>query len=321
MRIGIIGLGSIGLRHARNARALDHDVTAFDPDESRRTLFAQDGGTATADEDAVFGNNDAVIICSPNRFHLAHLRRAVDAGIHALVEKPLSHTLDGLSAVLDAADSQKLSIGVAMNLRFHPVAVTARDIVRSAAYGRPLWARFTMSSYLPSWRPHQDYRAGYTADREGGGILLDDVHEPDLACFILGTARTAAASAHNTGALEITTEDCADIVLDHGTARSVIHMDYVSRHKRRFFEIQCENAFIHGDLIKRHLTVYGNENDTIRDEQFAGSFDDDYINELKTFIASISGTAAYPAPARESVAVLSCVLDAHTMAGLPGATS
>lgn len=319
MRIGIIGLGSIGLRHARNARGLGHDVIAFDPDESRRTLFTQDGGTATADENAVFGGSDAVVICSPNRFHLAHLRRAVDAGRHALVEKPLSHSLDGLSAILDTADAKKLTIGVAMNLRFHPVSVAAREIIRSAVHGRPLWARFTMSSYLPSWRPHQDYRAGYTADREGGGILLDDVHEPDLACFILGPARVAAASAHNTGALEITTEDCADIVLDHGTVRSAIHMDYVSRHKRRFFEIQCENAFIHGDLIKRRLTVHGHDNDIIRDEQFAGAFDDDYINELKTFIASLNGAASYPAPARESVAVLSAVLEARTMAGLPGA--
>lgn len=319
MHIGVIGLGSIGLRHARNARGLGATVTGFDPDEARRTLCAEAGCTVTADENDIFEQCDAVVICSPNRFHLDHLRRAVQAGRHALVEKPLAHTLDGLLPLLDGADARGLVVGAAMNLRFHPVAQAARRLVTDDVCGKPLWARFIMSSYLPAWRPHQDYSQGYTADRDTGGVIFDVIHEPDLACFILGAGDAVAASAYNTGTLNIPTEDCADFVIDHGVCRSAIHVDYVSTHKRRFFEIQCTSGFIQGDLLARRITAHNTDGKITHDESFPGSFDDDYVAEMHAFLTAASGGAQYPCPARDSYDVLRAVLQVRKLAGLPGA--
>lgn len=319
MKIGIIGLGSIGLRHARNAKALGADVIAFDPDADRRSLAQAIGAEVTDNEDHAFDAADAVVVCSPNKFHLDHLRRAVSAGKHALVEKPLSHTMDGIYGVLDNARAKNLVVGVAMNLRFHPVSQAVKAIIESAEFGAPLWARFTMSSYLPDWRPHQDYRKGYTADVATGGVLLDVIHEPDLAQFLLGPAEVITASAYNTGLLDIPTEDCADIVLNHGTMRSSIHMDYVSQYKRRFFEIQCANAFLHGDLNGRILKIIDNSGALIRDEKFTGSYDDDYIQEMKNFMDAVAGTAEYKCPADKACGVLEGIMTARKIAGIAGA--
>lgn len=319
MRIGVIGLGSIGLRHSRNAIALGMEVIGFDPDENRRALCEKTGCSVTGDERDIFSNCDSVIICSPNQFHFDHLKMAVDANIHALVEKPLSHKTDGLLPVLEAAAAKNLLIGVAMNLRFHPVSFAVKQVMQEGVYGRALWARFTMSSYLPAWRPHQDYRHGYTADVKTGGVLFDVIHEPDLACYILGAGNVVAASAWNTGFLDIPSEDCADIVLDHGNVRSSIHVDYVSSYKRRFFEIQCESAFLCGDLNSRSLKVYDASGAVVCDEQFSGTYDDDYIAEIECFIKAISNEDVYPCLASDSYNVLSEILKARKMAGLAGA--
>ncbi len=316
MKIGVIGLGSIGIRHSRNVSGLGYEVIGFDPDSERRAVAAQLGIETTDQENFVFNNCGAVIICSPNKFHLYHLRMAVSHACHALIEKPLSHTLDGLKDCLDESFKKNLIIGLAMNLRFHPVAKEVKSLLAGEIYGEPLWARFTMSSYLPDWRPHQDYRTGYTSDVDSGGVLFDIIHEPDLAQFLLGPASVVTASAHNSGMLDIKSEDCADIVLDHGKFRSSIHMDYISKHKRRYFEIQCEEGFLFGDLNARTLKQVSHKGEAEVNNAFAGGYDDDYLAEVKNFLGAVSGTEEYFCPADQAYDVLAGVIYARKLAGL-----
>lgn len=319
IKLGVIGLGSIGLRHARNALVAGADVLGFDPDAHRGDLLGQAGGIFASTEDAIFETCDAVVVCSPNSFHFDHMSRAIDAGLHALVEKPLSHKVEGLTDVLDKADEKGLIVGAAMNLRFHPVSLAAKRILRSGVCGTPIWARLTMSSYLPDWRPHQDYRQGYTADQTTGGVLFDIVHEPDLAAFLLGSFTVVAASAVRTGLLDIPSEDCADLILDHAGVRSTVHVDYISTQKRRFFEIQCSRGFIHGDLNLRKFMAYDKEGVIVNEELFPGAYDHDYVEEMKAFLSAVSGKGTYPCPARDALDVLTGVIQARRMAGLAGA--
>ncbi len=319
IKLGVIGLGSIGLRHARNGLSAGADVLGFDPDARRGDLLTQAGGFLAPAEDFIFETCDAVVVCSPNRFHFDHMSRAIDAGLHVLVEKPLSHKLDGVTDVLDKADEKGLIAGAAMNLRFHPTSLAAKRVLQSGVYGAPLWARLTMSSYLPDWRPHQDYRQGYTADQSTGGVLFDMVHEPDLAAFLLGPFTVVAASAVRTGLLDMPSEDCADLILDHAGVHSAVHVDYASTQKRRFFEIQCVQGFIYGDLNLRKLIVYGGDGKIAHEESFPGSYDDDYIEEMHAFLGAVSGRGAYPCPARDAFGVLTGVIQARRLAGLSGA--
>ena len=111
MRILIAGLGAIGQRHARNLRALRDDVEllalrrrrlrhvvtdSLTLDDSRDV--EQELGVTTFDDldAALAARPDAVFVCTPSSQHLGIALRAAAAGCHLFIEKPVSHTMDGL---------------------------------------------------------------------------------------------------------------------------------------------------------------------------------------------------------------------------------
>ena len=318
VNIGILGLGSIGMRHAGNLLAAGARVRGFDPDAGRRAVLAQKGGAVTDSHDAVLDGVDGVVIASPSAHHLDDLAAAVGARKHALVEKPLAHRLDGVEGILGQAERSGLTIFAGLNMRFHPAVETARALLADDVLGAPLWARLVASSYLPDWRPHQDYRQGYAADPVTGGALFDFIHEFDLAVHLLGPALVVAASAHSTGRLEIDSEDTADAILAHQYgARSTVHVDYVTRPRQRRVEIACTEGFLALDLEKGRLSAVGIDGGTITERAFDVDPNHMYVSEIENFLACIEGNAEPRCSGREAMEVLRVVIAARELSGLP----
>lgn len=326
MKIGVIGLGSIGMRHARNALEEGAEVLGFDPDEDRQSLLTEAGGKIAATQNDLLSQCDAIVIGSPNRFHKDNLLDCIEAGCHVLVEKPLSVNMAGIGDILEQAAEKKLIIAAAMNLRFHTVVKESFAVIQNGELGRPLWARFTYSGYLPNWRPHQDYRAGYTTDPTTGGVIFDIIHEFDLAYYLCGPATTKSCTAWQSGTIESNAEDSAEILLAHESgAHSSIHIDYASPNEnkaannQRRFEIQLEKGNIRGDLLAREIIVHDDQQEIIRKEVCIGGFDQDYRDEMKNFIAAINGQTPPACSGYAALDVLRTVIDARKMADLPQA--
>ena len=212
MAVAVLGLGSIGLRHARNLLTLEQTVVGFDPAPDRRAALVEAGGTAVETRDAAIEAAAAVVVASPNAHHLEDMAAAVDAGCHVFVEKPLAHTVDGVKGVLERAARADRVVFAGLNQRFNPAVREARALIADGRLGSVLWGRFLTALYLPDWRPWQDHRKGYAADPATGGVIFDAVHEFDLAHHLLGRARTLAATARSSGSLEIPSDDVADIL-------------------------------------------------------------------------------------------------------------
>lgn len=266
MRIIVVGAGSIGQRHLRNLLALGHDVVAvFEPGDARRDevrRVAPARCLVTGDERAVFERDaDAAVICSPTHCHLDQALAAVRRGWHVFVEKPLSHTLAGIDALVDEAARGRRAVLVGCNLRFLPSLQLVRRLVEDGRIGRPLSARAHCGYYLPYWRPATDYRDGYGARQAtGGGIILDSIHEFDYLTWLLGVPREVFAYAGKVSTLEIDTEDTADVLMrfDYGTVANV-HLDYLQRTYRRSCDLIGEDGVIAWDYISQAVTVYGKE--------------------------------------------------------------
>jgi predicted dehydrogenase len=319
-RIGVLGLGSIGKRHARNIRALGHDVTGYDPDPGRRAGFAELGGRAVEMRQKIIDDSDAIVIATPSGHHLNDLHQSVSARCHVFIEKPLAHTDDGLEAILHQADALNVIVFVGLNQRFNPVIEAARSLISEGVLGQTLWARFLCGSYLPDWRPGDDYRTGYAADPRTGGVLFDVIHEFDIANYLLGTAQTINACARNTGLLEISAEDCADVVLEHDSGvRSVLHLDYVTRPQRRRAEIAGSDGLLELDLSGRRLRVHNQDGALSHEQSWPSSIDEDYLAEMEQFIRCISHHETPRCDGNEALRVLRQVLAARQMSGLPTA--
>jgi len=315
--IAVLGLGSIGLRHARNALALGEAVIGFDPSPERRALAEAEGAKTTGSREAALEAAEAVVIATPSEHHEADLASAIESGCHALVEKPIAHEPERLARLLDAAEARNLVVAAGMNLRLHPCVRAAYKALSEGNLGKPLWGRFLAALYLPDWRPGQDWRQGYANDPRTGGAIFDYIHEFDLAAHLLGRFTPRACVAGHSGSLGLEAEDMADAVLDHGDGiSSTIHVDYVTRPRIRSFEIAGTQGQIQVDLDRRRFRQWTATGEVAAETEFPGGYADDYLTEMSAFLASLKG--APPAcSGRDALAVLEGVVVARTLAGLP----
>jgi predicted dehydrogenase len=323
MRVVLLGAGSIGRRHLANVVALGHQVAAvYDPDPARLAEVrprAGDGAVlTTAERDALAVDADVALVCSPTAAHVAQARAAVAHGRHVLIEKPLSHTLDGVDALVAEAAAGGRTVLVGCNLHFLPSLRLVKRLLAEGRIGTPLSARAHCGYYLPHWRPHTDYRRGYAARQAtGGGIILDSIHEFDYLRWLLGEPREVFCYAGKVSTLEIDTEDSADILLrfDYGAVANV-HLDYLQRTYRRSCELIGEDGVIVWDYISQLVRVYGK--DDRRAEDYEESINTErnlmYVEELRHLVDCVEGRATPELDAAGGRTVLGIALAAKRSA-------
>ena len=110
-------------------------------------------------ETALDERPDAVVIATPTSLHVPMALAAVRAGANVLVEKPLSHTLEGCEELAEEAERRGVMVSVAQNFRYHPSLRVLRDMVQQGEpLGEALMARAHVGTYLPDWHPWEDHR-------------------------------------------------------------------------------------------------------------------------------------------------------------------
>src|SRR5438309_1263907 len=161
----IVGAGSIGTRHMKNLRELAvTSLAVVDIDAARRKELDREGVPAFASlEQGLAWQPQAVFIATPTQFHIEQAIEAAKAGCDLFIEKPLSHSLARCTELVELAEKNALITLVGCNMRFHLGPFRIKGLLEDQAIGRVLAARLQCGSYLPAWRPHQDYRTSYSA--------------------------------------------------------------------------------------------------------------------------------------------------------------
>lgn len=244
----VVGLGSIGTRHARILRELGVQVTTA----SRRR-----GGDFTSITAALEATRpDYVVIATETARHASDLRELAQTGFRGsvLVEKPL------FAGPTAAPKYPFARVGIGYNLRFHPVVtalierLNGRDAITVAAY---------VGQDIRDWRPGRDHRhtASATVDA-GGGVLRDLSHELDYLLWMFGPWHRVAALGGASGTRDIDVDDHLDLLLDMQRAPSVhVHMDYLDRQGIRRIRINVEDDTLEADLLGNRLIVNGKVTD------------------------------------------------------------
>lgn len=272
MRILVAGLGAVGQRHARNLRTLLGDALelhAWRRRGSRSVItdtLTLDSGRDVHDElgivahdtiDAAFAAKpDAVVVCTPSAFHLEVAQRAVDEGRHLFVEKPVSHTWAGVARLASSARSRGRVAMVGSQWRFHPCVIEARRLLASGELGAIAGAEVEYQEYLPDWHPYEDYRMSYAARADlGGGVILTQIHDYDLAYHLFGAPDRATATGGHLSDLEIDVEDTVDATLRVGERCRVgrpldvrVRQSFAKRPPERLITVRGERATATVDL-------------------------------------------------------------------------
>lgn len=291
----VVGCGSIGLRHLRNLAALGcRDLVAVDPDPARRAaaVAAVPGALALPSLGAALDAGASVaLVATPSALHVEPALEAVRAGADLFVEKPLAASLDGVAELVDEAERRGTTALVACNLRFHPGLALLQRLAADGAIGRLLSARIECGSWLPGWRPGQDYRDGYAASRAlGGGVVLDAIHELDYARWLLGDVSAVACFAGHLSGLEIETEDVAAILLRFASgAIGEVHLDYVQRTASRTCQLIGEEGTLRWDFASGTTRLVAPGGETAFPAPAGWEPNAMYVAELEHFLACLAG--------------------------------
>ena len=140
LRTAVIGAGSLGSQHARihstlAAEGASQFVSVCDINEqTARAVSAERNADWTTDWRELIGNVDAVSVAAPTEVHCEIACGLLEAGIHVLVEKPISRTLDEADRMIKAAAQGNAVLQVGHLERFNPAMLALRPHVRNPVY-------------------------------------------------------------------------------------------------------------------------------------------------------------------------------------------
>lgn len=215
-RVLLIGCGSIGERHLRcflqTGRA---QVTACDTNQQL--------GSSVADRHAVefttdwlkaltSGDHGTVVICTPAPGHVPIAREALSNNVHALIEKPLSHSLEGVADLLEASQQSSSQVAVAYVMHTNRLLVEVGQFLRDGGIGPIRQVTVTAGQPFHQYRPA--YAQSYYRDRSTGGGAIQDAltHAVNWVESIVGPADSVLC-------------DCAHQVLPGVEVEDTVHLN------------------------------------------------------------------------------------------------
>lgn len=289
MKVVFFGLGSIGERHARILKEFfpTYELFAFRSTQSGSQNELGIVEVHTWDEVEKI-KPEVAFITNPTSLHIEAALKCAKLGMHLFIEKPLSHSMEGVEELAELCLKKNLTCYTAYCLRFHPVVKELREFLRGK---KILHVRAAVSSYLPNWRPGTDYKKRYSANSaQGGGVLLDLSHEFDYLDYIFGTLEDMKGWYGRIGDITVDVEDAADVVMK--TAQGVpinLHMNFMSRFEERKVVVDFEGGYAIGDIRNNRVEIM--ENEKKEEKVFTVTRDDYFKEQVEYFFANIGNPA------------------------------
>lgn len=322
LKILVVGCGSIGQRHIRNISG--QGVSEIAVCDSRKDQLSKVERMFNIKElytdldSALEEGFDGAIVCTPSASHVPVAYEAAKHGCHVFVEKPLSDSLVLVDELIETFRRNSKVLMVGFNLRFHPCLQTIKQFLVEGRIGKIISAKAQVGQYLPDWRPLEDYRKSYSAQKAlGGGIILDAIHEIDYVRWFLGDVSEVFCYADKLSSLEVDTEDTAEILLRfRSKALGNVHMDYVQRIYNRQCEIIGEKGTITWNFNDNIVRLYTAESNRWQLFPITGSFSfgETYVKEIMCFLRCITGKETPPVDGIEGKKVLEVALGAKRSA-------
>jgi UDP-N-acetylglucosamine 3-dehydrogenase len=233
--VTLVGLGGMGQRHARVLRALPDRFDLIGAYDVRADVQPPAGLVRLRSESEAIARAGVVVVATPIEAHAGTVARALAAGRHVLVEKPLCATAAEAQALTSEGGGARLFVG--HSERFNPVVRALARLVR----GEDVIAI--------------DLRRVGPSKASDWGVLVNlGVHDLDLAAYLGGgeVLLRGALVGTTPGAL---VEDLAHVLFSiHGGGLGHLYVDRTTGAKERTIEVTTPRWTYRGDLLAHRLT-------------------------------------------------------------------
>ena len=289
-KIAFVGLGSIATRHLKNV----HTYMAKQGDGYEVDLYRSSLYKPLADDIQPLVSNtylcaeplpanrqyDVVFVTNPTSMHYETIVKFCKNTQSFFIEKPVFD-----STQVDEGIFKKMKDGesyVACPLRYNAVLQYVKEHVN---LDDVICARAISSSYLPNWRPGQDYRKTYSAHKDmGGGVSIDLIHEWDYLTWLFGMPTQCLQIIGKVSNLEIDSDDLAIYIGKNEKTAFELHLDYFGRQALRILDLFTSVDTIHCDLIAGSVS-YLNSSDLVKLENERNAFQ---MREIEHFFEIIN---------------------------------
>lgn len=197
LRLAVLGAGLVGRRHIETIRALSavaELVAVADPVADPAQFDLGGAGWFTdGDEMLDKAKPEAVIIATPNTLHLPLGLKACARGIHFLVEKPVTATLEEADALVRAVNASRVKTLVGHHRRYLTAVCEAKRLIAEGALGTLVAA----SVIWATRKPNDYFDTAWRREPGGGPLLINAIHEIDMLRHLCGEARSVGGLASN----------------------------------------------------------------------------------------------------------------------------
>jgi predicted dehydrogenase len=310
--VGVIGVGSMGVHHARAYAELRGSrlVGVHDADAERAREVADRHGTEARAVDDLLGRAAAVSIAVPTAYHYEMARRAIDRGVAPLVEKPFVGSLERGQELIDRADERDVPLQVGHVERFNPAVRTLADVVPDLEV-LAIDAR----------------RLGPPVDRtDEAGVVRDlMIHDLDIALSVVGAEPTSVDAERAPDDRYVT----ATVGFENGVAAS-FRASRVTQRKVRTLTVTARDCTVEVDYIDRSIQIhrhslpeYVETNGDVRYrhesviERPTVENGEPLKAQLRAFLAAVRGERTPPVSGRDGLRALALARDVERTAGSP----
>ena len=296
----IIGVGSIGERHVRCFTAAGRTELAIcEMNEALRKTVADRYGItrsyASLDDALSDKGNpfDTAVIATPAQLHVPMGIQLARAGIHLLIEKPLSISVEEVPTLLEVIEKQGVRAMVAYTFRNHPALQAMKEAIASGRFGKPVQLYATWGHHFPKYRPA--YREIYYRSHASGGGAIQDylTHVINAGEFLLGPIDRVMADASHQVLDGVEVEDTAHVLARHGDVLASYCVNQYQAANEHPLTVVCEKGSLRFEPFKtrwRWITEAGGE---WHDEPVdAAERDQMFIRQTEAFMDFVEGTAS-----------------------------
>jgi predicted dehydrogenase len=243
LRVGVIGTGMMGQRHCRIYSTLRRaqlvGVCDANPAAGNRVARQYDVTFYETIED-LLTNVDAVSLATSTPSHFELAMRCLAHGVHVLVEKPITETLEQAEALTKAAEASGLVVQIGHIERFNPTYIELKHVLEGMTL---------LAVNLRRLSPYE----GSNTDVD---VILDlMIHDIDLALNLMGQEPTSVTAYGLTAFSSAIDHATVQLGFDAGPLLTLT-ASRVTEQKIRSIDVTTLKAYVEADLLNKSILVH-----------------------------------------------------------------
>ncbi len=247
LRVGVIGLGKMGTYHSRLVSQIHNAILSIiiEPNEKLHDKKSYPETFFTTKYQEIIGLVDAVIIAAPTPYHFEIAHFCISNGIHVLIEKPITQTLEQAKTLFNLAEKKDVTLHIGHVERFNGVITEVKKHINEPF--------LIEAERIGTFSPRVQHDS----------VVLDlMIHDIDLVLSLIGKPVKSVSSVGNNIVSKQTDVASTNITFDDGTIAHIV-ANRATQVRDRIMRIHQKNNVIDLNFNTQEIKIHHQDNNAL----------------------------------------------------------